>query len=104
MKRWTAKEMTQVLKYKADGLSSKEIAKKIGRTQTSVQVKLSNLKKANKKPVAKAVKRKAHIPISFPTEADAKPFFSDRKISKRYIVLSAATVALIAAVVIESLM
>ena len=103
MKRWTAKEMTQVLKYKADGLSSKEIAKKIGRTQTSVQVKLSNLKKANKKPVAKVVKRKAHIPISFPTEAGSKPFFAGRKISKRYIALSAATVALIAAIIIERL-
>ena len=107
-RRWSLDEMRLLLKYRTDGLSNGEIAKKFGRSEKSVKLKIDSLNKDSiVAPKPKIVKLKVDAtPASealFPTEADAKPFFAGRKISKRYIVLTAATVALIAAIILERL-
>jgi len=108
-RRWSLDEMRLLLKYRTDGLSNGEIAQKLNRSEKSVKLKIDSLKKDDivaSKPKVEKIKVDA-TPANealFPTEADSKPFFAGRKISKRYIILAAATVAVIAAVIIESLM
>jgi hypothetical protein len=108
-RRWSLDEMRLLLKYRTDGLSNSEIGKKLDRSEKSVKLKIDSLNKDSiVAPRSKIVKLKVDAtPASealFPTEAGSKPFFAGRKISKRYIALTAATVALIAAIIIERLM
>ena len=113
-RRWSLDEMRLLLKYRTDGLSNGEIAQKLNRSEKSVKLKIDSLKKddivAPKPKVEKPKVEKIKVDATpanealFPTEADSKPFFAGRKISKRYIILAAATVAVIAAVIIESIM
>jgi len=107
-RRWSLDETRLLLKYRTDGLSNSEIGKKLGRSEKSVKLKIDSSNKDNiVAPKPKVVKLKVDAtPASealFPTEAGSKPFFAGRKISNRYIALSAATVALIAAIIIERL-
>ena len=107
-RRWSLDETRLLLKYRTDGLSNGEIAQKFGRSEKSVKLKIDSLKKDDVvPPKPKAEKIKVDVaPASeelFPTETGSKPFFAGRKISKRYIALSAATVAVIAAIIIERL-
>ena len=92
-KQWSPKEMQLLMKYRAEGLNSVEIAKCMGRSQKAVQHKISEMR--TPKPVPETV---------FPTEENSKPFrFKSTSLSKKYII-GAVVVAAIAAVVIERLL
>ena len=94
-RRWALDEMRLLLKYRTDGLSNGEIAQKLNRSEKSVKLKIDSLKKddivAPKPKVEKPKVEKIKVDATpanealFPTEADSKPFFAGKKISKRYI-------------------
>ena len=45
-KTWTAKEIDQLLEYKATGFKDREIGELLGRSQKSVQIKLNKLRRS----------------------------------------------------------
>mgnify|MGYP003140052068 CR=1 FL=1 len=92
-KQWTSREMQLLLKYKADGLDSGEIANCLGRSQKAVQHKISEMR--TPKPVPETV---------FPTEENSKPFSLDRSKVKKYAIWGGAILALGAALLAERLL
>jgi len=92
-KQWSPKEMQLLMKYRAEGLNSGEIAKCMGRSQKAVQHKISEMR--TPKPVPETV---------FPTEENSKPFRLDRSKVKKYAIWGGAILALGAALLAERLL
>lgn len=72
---WSPNEITKLKKLFREGLSDQEIAERLGRTDTGVQIKRSKIglskyaSKNSKKPLAAHKKRKAFKPIADDTKA-----------------------------------
>ena len=96
-KQWTSREMQLLLKYKADGLDSGEIANCLGRSQKAVQHKISSLR-------SDVLKSKPVLDNMIPTEENSIPFSLDREKTKKYAIWGGAILALGAALLVERLL
>ena len=89
--------MQLLLKYKADGLDSGEIANCLGRSQKAVQHKISSLR-------SDVVKPRLVVENVIPTEETSIPFSLERGKAKKYAIWGGAIPALGAGLLAERLL